>query len=77
MNENFNIENLSIKEQNKTNYQEILHLLGENQNSEGLLKTPESASKAMKFLTEAYDKDPKQILQSAMFKKDCNGDGNS
>ena len=52
-------------------------MLGENQNSEGFLKTPESKSKAMKFLTEAYDKDPKQILQSAMFKKDCNGDGNS
>ena len=31
----------------------------------------------MKFLTEAYEKDPKQILQSAMFKEDCNGDGYS
>jgi len=47
-------------------------LLGENQNSEGLLKTPETESKAVKFLTEAYEKDPKQILQSVMFKEDCN-----
>ena len=47
-------------------------MLGENQNREGLLKTPERASKAMKFLTEGYEKDPKQILQSAMFKEDYN-----
>ena len=72
MNENFNIETLPITEQIKINYQEILHLLGENQNREGLLKTPERASKAMKFLTEGYEKDPKQILQSAMFKEDYN-----
>ena len=72
MNENFNIETLPITEQIKTNNQEILHLLGENQNREGLLKTPERASKAMKFLTEGYEKDPKQILQSAMFKEDYN-----
>ena len=72
MNENFNIETLPITEQIKTNYQEILHLLGENQNREGLLKTPERASKAMKFLTEGYEKDPKQILQSAIFKEDYN-----
>jgi len=72
MNENFNIETLPITEQIKTNYQEIIHLLGENQNREGLLKTPERASKAMKFLTEGYEKDPKQILQSAMFKEDYN-----
>ena len=72
INENFNIETLPITEQIKTNYQEILHLLGENQNREGLLKTPERASKAMKFLTEGYEKDPKQILQSAMFKEDYN-----
>lgn len=72
MNENFNIETLPLTEQIKTNYQEIIHLLGENKNREGLLKTPERASKAMKFLTEGYEKDPKQILQSAMFKEDYN-----
>ena len=41
-------------------------------NREGLMKTPERASKAIKFLTEGYEKDPKQILQSAMFKEDYN-----
>ena len=72
MNENFNIETLPITEQIKTNYEDIIHLLGEDKLREGLLKTPERASKAMKFLTEGYEKDPKQILQSAMFEEDYN-----
>ena len=72
MNENFNIETLPITEQIKTNYEDIVHLLGEDKEREGLLKTPERAAKAMKFLTEGYEKDPKQILQSAMFKEDYN-----
>lgn len=72
MNENFNIETLPITEQLKTNYEDIVHLLGEDKEREGLLKTPERAAKAMKFLTEGYEKDPKQILQSAMFEEDYN-----
>jgi GTP cyclohydrolase I len=72
MNENFNIETLPITEQIKTNYEDILHLLGEDKTREGLIKTPERASKAMKFLTEGYEKDPKQILQGAMFEEDYN-----
>ena len=72
MNENFNIETLPVTEQIKTNYEDIVHLLGEDKDREGLLKTPERAAKAMKFLTEGYEKDPKQILQSAMFEEDYN-----
>ena len=72
MNENFNTETLPIPEQIKTNYEDIIHLLVEDKLREGLLKTPERASKAMKFLTEGYEKDPKQILQSAMFEEDYN-----
>ena len=72
MNENFNIETLPITEQIKTNYEDIIHLLGEDKDRQGLLKTPERASKAMKFLTEGYEMDPKQILQSAMFDEDYN-----
>lgn len=72
MNENFNIETLPVTEQIKTNYEDIVHLLGEDKEREGLLKTPERAAKAMKFLTEGYEKDPKQILQSAMFEEDYN-----
>ena len=72
MNENFNIETIASTERIKMNYEEILNLVGEDKSREGLLKTPERASKAMKFLTEGYEKDPKQILQSAMFEEDYN-----
>jgi GTP cyclohydrolase I len=72
MNENFNIETIASTERIKMNYEEILNLVGEDKTREGLLKTPERASKAMKFLTEGYEKDPKQILQSAMFEEDYN-----
>tara|TARA_B100000963_G_scaffold315528_1_gene294743 strand:+ start:1876 stop:2469 length:594 start_codon:yes stop_codon:yes gene_type:complete len=72
MNENFNIETLPITDQIKSYFEEIIDLLGENKNREGLLKTPERASKALKFLTEGYEKDPEQILQSAMFQEDYN-----
>ena len=72
MNENFNIETIAVTKQIKMNYEEILNLVGEDKTRKGLLKTPERASKAMKFLTEGYEKDPKQILQSAMFEEDYN-----
>ena len=72
MNENFNIETIAVTDQIKMNYEEILNLVGEDKTREGLLKTPERAAKVMKFLTEGYEKDPKQILQSAMFKEDYN-----
>ncbi len=72
MNENFNIETLPITDQIKSYFEEIIDLLGENKNREGLLKTPERASKALKFLTEGYEKDPEQVLQSAMFQENYN-----
>ena len=70
VNENFNIENTSLTEELKIIFSNIISLLGENIDREGLVKTPERASKAMKFLTSGYKTDPKQILESAMFKED-------
>lgn len=72
MNENFNIQTIPITEEIKVNYREIIDLLGEDTTREGLIKTPERAAKAMKFLTGGYEQDPKQILQSAMFNEDYN-----
>ena len=72
MNENFNIDTFPLTEELKNNYKDILELLGEDKSRNGLLKTPERAAKAMKFLTEGYEKDPKQILQSAMFEETYN-----
>jgi len=51
-------------------YLEILKLLGEDPTREGLIETPLRVGKAMQFLTQGYDMDPKEILRSAMFKED-------
>ena len=72
MNESFNIDTLPITDEIKRNFSKIIDLLGEDTAREGLVKTPARAAKAMKFLTEGYEKDPKQILQSAMFSEDYN-----
>ena len=48
-------------------YKKVIEKLGENPNREGLLKTPERVAKAMQFLTQGYDQNPKEILKSAMF----------
>jgi len=48
-------------------YKQIIHLLGENPEREGLLKTPARVAKAMQFLTGGYGEDPGKILSSAMF----------
>jgi len=53
-------------------YRNMLALLGENPEREGLLKTPERAAKAMQFLTKGYDENPEAILRSAMFAEDYN-----
>lgn len=49
------------------NYKEVLELLGENSEREGLLKTPERLSKAMQYLTQGYQLDAKAIINSAKF----------
>ena len=51
-------------------YKEILNLLGEDPNREGLVKTPIRVAKAMDFLTHGYRQDPKAILESALFHED-------
>ena len=50
-------------------YSSILTDIGEDVSREGLLKTPERASKAMQFLTSGYHMDPREILKSALFKE--------
>jgi GTP cyclohydrolase I len=45
----------------------VLELLGEDPKREGLLQTPKRVAKALKFLTEGYEQDPKEILNQALF----------
>ncbi len=54
----------------KYHYAEILKLIGEDVTREGLLKTPLRVAKAIQFLTQGYDHDPKEILLSARFRED-------
>ncbi|HLN73482.1 MAG: GTP cyclohydrolase I FolE [Methylococcaceae bacterium] len=59
-----------ITEKLSYHYREILSLLGENNNREGLLQTPERVAKSMQFMLQGYEQDPEEILRSAMFKED-------
>jgi GTP cyclohydrolase I len=65
--ENHNVENL---EKLSNYYKEILSLIGEDPNREGLLDTPLRVAKAMQFMTQGYEHDPVEILKSAMFRED-------
>jgi GTP cyclohydrolase I len=49
------------------NYQEVLGLLCENPQREGLLRTPERLGKAMQYLTQGYQLDAHAIINSAKF----------
>ncbi len=51
-------------------YHNILEGIGEDVEREGLVKTPERAGKAMRYLTKGYGEDAEAILKSAMFKED-------
>ena len=48
-------------------YKDILGLLGEDPEREGLLKTPERMAKAMQYMTQGYSLDANAILESAKF----------
>jgi GTP cyclohydrolase I len=51
-------------------YREILRLIGENPEREGLLKTPLRVAKSILFLNQGYNLDPEEILNSAKFRED-------
>ncbi len=48
-------------------YREILRLVGENPEREGLLKTPERAAKALVDITQGYRQNPLDIARKAIF----------
>ena len=49
------------------NYRNVLGLLGEDPEREGLLKTPERVAKAMQYLTQGYQMNAVDIINSAKF----------
>lgn len=64
MQEEKNIELLA------NHYKNIISLLGEDADREGILETPTRVAKAMQFLTKGYDESPEEILRKALFKED-------
>ena len=55
-----------------THYKEILKLLGENPEREGLLRTPMRVAKAMQVLTRGYEENPHKVLTDALFEEKYN-----
>ena len=60
----------STTEKIAAHYREILRLLGENPDREGLVKTPERVAKALQFLTQGYGQDGAEIIRRAIFKEE-------
>jgi GTP cyclohydrolase IA len=51
-------------------YKNIIGLLGEDVEREGLVKTPERMAKAMQYMTQGYQQNAIEILNSARFKEE-------
>ena len=49
----------------------ILEKIGEDPAREGLVRTPDRAEKALRFITSGYETDLKQIVNGALFTHEC------
>jgi len=59
--------NEEVTDKLKAHYRSTLELLGEDPEREGLQKTPERVARAMQFITQGYNMDAREILNSAKF----------
>lgn len=50
-----------------SHYAEIIRLLGEDTDREGLVKTPMRAARALAYCTRGYRQDPDEIINGAIF----------
>jgi GTP cyclohydrolase I len=49
----------------------VLLKIGEDPERQGLLRTPQRADKALRFLTSGYDTDVQSIVNGALFEEQC------
>src|SRR5579863_7681616 len=49
------------------NLREVIEMLGEDPNRQGLLRTPHRVAKSLRFLTSGYRQDMDKILNGALF----------
>lgn len=68
--EKLEIYDPEVTEEIAKHYREILRLLGENPEREGLVKTPERVAKALQFMTHGEKINPADILRSALFNEE-------
>lgn len=61
----FTLDNVVQKE-----FKKIIEMIGEDPTREGLVKTPERASKALSFLTQGYSQTLDEIVNNAVFESD-------
>lgn len=50
---------------------ELLKLIGEDPEREGLVKTPERVAESLRYLTSGYKMKPSSILRGAIFHEEC------
>ena len=74
MNQNQSIDDKEIYREGledlAAHYKQVLSLLGEDTEREGLLKTPMRVAKAMQVLTRGYQMNAHKVLTDALFKED-------
>lgn len=58
-----------VTEQIAAHVREILALLGENPDREGLVKTPERVAKSLQFQTRGYTQNGTEIIRQAIFEE--------
>lgn len=68
--EDLNAQTLQTRNELAEHYRQIIPLLGEDCEREGLAKTPMRVAKAMQYLTQGYREDPAAVLRSAMFEEE-------
>ena len=59
----------TVTEELAGHIREILKLIGEDPEREGLQKTPERVAKAMQFMTQGYFQDGDELVRSALFEE--------
>ncbi|MDR0757370.1 MAG: GTP cyclohydrolase I FolE [Tannerella sp.] len=61
---------LRLREEIAGHYRQIIELLGEDADREGLRKTPSRVAGVMQFMLQGYAQDPEAVLASAMFREE-------
>ena len=64
------IYNDNVTKELAIHVKEILRLLGEDPEREGLLKTPERVAKSLQFLTQGYAQNGTEIIHKAIFEEE-------